>query len=68
MKVGPLLASFVETSPSNGVELDPLSILDTLPAGASMQDREETAHEALLVIMEEWILVKHNFELLNREL
>ena len=68
MKVGTLLAALVDTSPSDGVELDPLEELTDLPEGASTDEKEAYTRDALLVMIEEWPSIKNNFERLSEEL
>jgi hypothetical protein len=65
LKVGPLLASLVDTSPTGGPELDVLVEVDDLPAYATQAEREAYARESLTIIVQEWGKVKNNFELLD---
>jgi hypothetical protein len=67
MKVGPLLATFVDTSPSEGVLLEDMGEVEILPADATTADKESHAQESMLMMIEEWNRVKRNFDLLNEE-
>ena len=68
LKVGPLLASLVDTSPAGGVDLAPLEDLESLADEATEEERDDFIRDSLKVILEDWSRVKGNFELLNREL
>jgi hypothetical protein len=68
LKVGPLLASLVDTSPSGGVALETLTEIAGPPAGVSIIQREEFAQDALFTLVDEWGKVKGNFDSLNMEL
>jgi hypothetical protein len=68
LKVGPLLASLVDTSPTGGAGLEILVEVDDLPEYATQAEREDYARDSLMIIVQEWGKVKVNFELLNSEL
>ena len=68
LKVGPLLASLVDTSPSGGAVLDDIKDLESLPDEPTQEDREDHTRDSLAVIIDEWNKVKANFGLLNSEL
>jgi hypothetical protein len=68
LKVGPVLAILVDASPSGGVALKMLRELVGPPLGATQNQMETYACNALMVIIDEWSQVKNNFELLNREI
>jgi hypothetical protein len=50
LKVGPLLASLVDTNPAGGVELAPLEDLEELPDEATDEDKEEYMRDSLELI------------------
>jgi hypothetical protein len=67
LKVGPLLASLVDTSPTGGIELETLANVESPPEYAGQEEQDAFARDSLLVLVQEWGKVKINFELLNSE-
>jgi hypothetical protein len=55
LKMGLLLASLVDMSPSEGVTLEPLGEISGRSARVSITQREEYAQDALFTLLEEWI-------------
>jgi hypothetical protein len=68
LKVGPLLASLVDTSPNGGAGLEDLGEVKSLPDDATQTERDGHARESLMMLVREWSKVKKNFELLDNEI
>jgi hypothetical protein len=50
LKVGPLLASLVATSPTGGVGLEDLGEVKKLPDGATRTERDNYARDSLMIL------------------